>query len=402
MKSYDVKIPSLKLEIKGLGEKWEAYWRFGETENWTGPSWHLHHSALAVHQRSTLSLTILHIHLSTTHTHSFQYSYSLPSKPNYSITFTKHVTMPSACHSSHHLTMILPIPLQQSPMYTTFLFNTTCFHILIPLLIKPIILLPTHPTHILITASSHYRTPHTHLPLYLQPSSYLYVQLTHSIFPLHFAWEWLIPSNQLLNPSWARAIASSRLIFIHQICYCLTHRHTLSIPLIPCPYPPTHIIPILHAHWDISPITFNAATGSAYAKCGNTRVVVYVLEPRDVPQVQGRPHGDQDRSKFWEVVPNECDIDPTGWYVETSDSLLERTNVYYNEVSCGDLLRVLLSRIWSLSLWTVCALILMTRSFIPTTVFKTIWCMIQMSLRSLYRMGVVDWCYSRCGSQWGW
>ena len=39
---------------------------------------------------------------------------------------------------------------------------------------------------------------------------------------------------------------------------------------------------------------------------------MYVLEPRDVPQVQGRPHGDQDRSKFWEVVPNECDIDPTG------------------------------------------------------------------------------------------
>ncbi|KAL6313168.1 hypothetical protein AAG906_016747 [Vitis piasezkii] len=58
--------------------------------------------------------------------------------------------------------------------------------------------------------------------------------------------------------------------------------------------------------------------------------MVYVVEPRDVPQVQ------------------------------------EWMNAYYNEVSCGDLLCVSLSGIWSLSLWTKRS-IFMTRSFIPTT-----------------------------------
>lgn len=93
---------------------------------------------------------------------------------------------------------------------------------------------------------------------------------------------------------------------------------------------------------------------------------MYVLEPRNVLQVPGGQHGDQTGSKFWEFVR---DIDPIGRYVETSDSQLEWVNVYYNEVSCGDLFCVLFSRIWSLSLWTVCVLILMTKFFILTTVF---------------------------------
>ena len=94
-----------------------------------------------------------------------------------------------------------------------------------------------------------------------------------------------------------------------------------------------------------------------------------MLEPRNVFQVPGEQHGDQTGSKFWEFVRDEYDIDPIGRYVETFDSQLERVNVYYNEVSCGDLFRVLFSRIWSLSLWTVCVLILMTKIFILTTVF---------------------------------
>ncbi|XP_037426623.1 tubulin beta-5 chain-like isoform X2 [Triticum dicoccoides] len=45
--------------------------------------------------------------------------------------------------------------------------------------------------------------------------------------------------------------------------------------------------------------------------------------------------GNQIGSKFWLMVCVEHDIDPTGYYVGTSDLQLERVNVQHNEASCG-------------------------------------------------------------------
>ena len=51
--------------------------------------------------------------------------------------------------------------------------------------------------------------------------------------------------------------------------------------------------------------------------------------------MQGGQYGNQIGAKFWEVISDEHGIDPTGTYHGDSDLLLERINVYYNEVTGG-------------------------------------------------------------------
>jgi tubulin beta len=56
---------------------------------------------------------------------------------------------------------------------------------------------------------------------------------------------------------------------------------------------------------------------------------------REILHIQGGQCGNQISAKFWEVVCEEHDIDPTGTYQGVSDLQLERVNVYYNEASGG-------------------------------------------------------------------
>ncbi|KAK3405576.1 LOW QUALITY PROTEIN: hypothetical protein EUGRSUZ_K01817 [Eucalyptus grandis] len=55
---------------------------------------------------------------------------------------------------------------------------------------------------------------------------------------------------------------------------------------------------------------------------------------REILPVQGRKCGNRSGSKFWEVVHDEPEIDPTGRYIGTSDLQLEPFSVYSNEASC--------------------------------------------------------------------
>ena len=111
MKSYDVKISSLKLEIKGLGEKWETYWWFGETENWTWSAWHLHHSTLAVPQHSPI-----HCYHTHAYTHFLSHANSPPSRTHPSLMhpwlpFT--ITISITGHANHFM------PISCPPSYTS-------------------------------------------------------------------------------------------------------------------------------------------------------------------------------------------------------------------------------------------------------------------------------------------
>ncbi|XP_039161132.1 tubulin beta-5 chain-like [Eucalyptus grandis] len=53
---------------------------------------------------------------------------------------------------------------------------------------------------------------------------------------------------------------------------------------------------------------------------------------REILPVQGRKCGNRSGSKFWEVVHDEPEIDPTGRYIGTSDLQLEPFSVYSNEI----------------------------------------------------------------------
>lgn len=96
-----------KLEIKGLGEKWEACWRFGETENWTESSWHLHHSVLAVHQQ----IRLLSYHFSGTFVNN-----PYPFFPIFMLTA-------SCPHLLHHLLSPYAYPLQYPFLHHFYGFN---------------------------------------------------------------------------------------------------------------------------------------------------------------------------------------------------------------------------------------------------------------------------------------
>ncbi|GER57024.1 tubulin beta chain [Striga asiatica] len=58
---------------------------------------------------------------------------------------------------------------------------------------------------------------------------------------------------------------------------------------------------------------------------------------REILHIQGGQCGNQIGSKFWEVICDEHGVDPTGKFKgdESSDTQLERINVYFNEASGG-------------------------------------------------------------------
>ncbi|KAL0351759.1 UNVERIFIED_CONTAM: Tubulin beta-1 chain [Sesamum calycinum] len=59
---------------------------------------------------------------------------------------------------------------------------------------------------------------------------------------------------------------------------------------------------------------------------------------REILHIQGGQCGNQIGSKFWEVICDEHGVDPTGKYKgdgSSSDTQLERINVYFNEASGG-------------------------------------------------------------------
>ena len=109
MKSYDAKISSLKLEIKGLGEKWETYWWFGETENWTWSAWHLHHSTLAVPQHSP-------IHCYHTHAYTPFHTRFMPTSSSHFHTYIS-CPLPFHTHAYHQFLHIYILPYPSYPLY---------------------------------------------------------------------------------------------------------------------------------------------------------------------------------------------------------------------------------------------------------------------------------------------
>uniref|UniRef100_A0A7N8WW30 Tubulin/FtsZ GTPase domain-containing protein n=1 Tax=Mastacembelus armatus TaxID=205130 RepID=A0A7N8WW30_9TELE len=56
---------------------------------------------------------------------------------------------------------------------------------------------------------------------------------------------------------------------------------------------------------------------------------------REIVHMQAGQCGNQIGAKFWEVISDEHDIDPSGTYHGDSDLQLERINVYYNEATGG-------------------------------------------------------------------
>ncbi|KAL0325871.1 UNVERIFIED_CONTAM: Tubulin beta-1 chain [Sesamum radiatum] len=59
---------------------------------------------------------------------------------------------------------------------------------------------------------------------------------------------------------------------------------------------------------------------------------------REILHIQGGQCGNQIGSKFWEVICDEHGVDPTGKYKgdgSSSETQLERINVYFNEASGG-------------------------------------------------------------------
>lgn len=58
---------------------------------------------------------------------------------------------------------------------------------------------------------------------------------------------------------------------------------------------------------------------------------------REILHIQGGQCGNQIGSKFWEVICDEHGVDPTGKFKGdgSSDTQLERINVYFNEASGG-------------------------------------------------------------------
>merc|ERR1712113_1050486 len=56
---------------------------------------------------------------------------------------------------------------------------------------------------------------------------------------------------------------------------------------------------------------------------------------REIVHIQAGQCGNQIGAKFWEIISDEHEIDPTGTYHGDSDLQLERINVYFNEASGG-------------------------------------------------------------------